>query len=326
MPAQRAAADDAPAPLDEADLIGHMEVIDASTELEDPSARKEEDVVQTYLDDMARKGRLVDDESVDTGVTSDGEVAAWDGDFAFDQVRVVTGTDQSTGDDVGVAIGLKTVEYDDGHTYGAVTGAEGLAMGGLTGAVNGEKKTYGCGTWTHSVGHKVTSCYEKWKVYEGSNTVDSWVYNRWGTAQARGDGLIHQYSVKELTLRSKPWSGTKSRVKVMSDYWPHDSSEVCPGSWASLGISVGPFSATLPQRCSTHDTFADGNTFELRTSWNGDADNTAGIDGAIALDTWAGETLVMADYFWADFSDEYNDIFGTYHIDHDKLWAYDSGW
>ena len=308
------------------DAMTSLETVDASQELVDPSASKDQATTRSYVDGMARRGRLVDDASVDVGVTSDGEVAAWDGDYAFDQVRIVSSTDSSTGRDLGVAIGVKTEDVDDGQSFGAVTTTPGLGMGGLTNFSNGSLKAGGCGTWTHTVGHQVTSCYEKWKVNEGSSTRDLWVYNRWGTAKARGDGIIHQYSVKELTLRSKPWSGTKSRVAGLRDYWPSTSSEVCPGGQPSLSFSVGAFSATMGQNCNHHDTFADANSFELQTSWKGQADSTVGTDGGIALETWAGETLVMADYFWATFADEYYDWLGTYHDDKDTLSAYDSGW
>ena len=324
LPAQSAVAEDSPA-QQAVEPVTSLETIDASQELVGPSAKRDRDVTRTYLDDMARRGRLVDGASVDVGVTADGDTAAWDGDYAFDQVRIVSAADSNTGRDLGVAIGVKTEDVDDGQPYGAVTTTPGLGMDGFTSYQNGSSKGHGCGTWTHEVGHQVTSCYEKWKVNEGSSTRDMWVYNRWGTAKARGDGYIHQYSIKELTLRSKPWSGTKSRVANLVD-WPSTSSEVCPGGQGSLTISAGAFSATMGQNCNQHDTFANANTFELQTTWEGDAPTTVGTDGAIALETWAGETLVMADYFWAKFADSYVDIFATQHVDYDYLYAYDSGW
>jgi hypothetical protein len=325
LPAQAAVADESPL-QPTVEPVTSLETIDASQELVDPSARRARDVTRKYLDDMARRGRLVDGESVDVGVTSDGDVAAWDGDYAFDQVRIVSARDRGTGRDLGVAIGMKTEDEDDGRSYEAATTTPGLGMGGFTNFQNGTRKGGGCGTWTHEVGHQVTSCYEKWKVNEGSSTRDMWVYNRWGTAKARGDGYIHQYSIKELTLRSKPWSGTKSRVANLVDYWPSTPGEVCPGGQASLSIGVGVFSAKMGQHCNHHDTFANANTFELQTTWTGNAPTTIGTDGAIALETWAGETLVMADYFWAKFVDSYADFFATQHVDYDYLFAYDSGW
>lgn len=323
MSAAPAAGAQTPSEGEAQKLVTRMESVPGSAFRQTGNTKAREDAAREFLNDSARQGRLLDRRSVRSAVSPAHGSVAWDGSEVIDEVRIVTATKPGSDEVAAQALGMKVGHGPEEAPYGAAQAAQGLGMSALSNVTNGGRQGGHCSTYTHSVGHKFTTCWEKWKLVESSETRDHWVYNRWGTAQARGDGFLHKYSVKELTLRSRPWSGTKSRVAALVDYWPSSPSGQCSNG-ASTTISYGIFSATLPfNSCSATNTFANANTFELESKWQGNAESTAGNNAAIALQTWAGQVLEMADYTWATFGDF--DTIGGYTTE-DNLWAYDAGW
>ncbi len=236
----------------------------------------------------------------------------------------MTAADPESNQDVAHAIGMKTGHGSDEVPYGATPAAQGLGMNTLQDVLGANAIQPGhCVTFHHNVGHKFTTCFQKFKLVEGSETRDTWAYNRYATAVPRGNGVLHKYSVKELTVRSRPWSGTKNRVTTLRNFWPNSPVTSC-NPLAEINVSLGAFSAKLPVRsCSGTTTFADGGTFELQSTYKGEAAGQLSVDALIALDTWAGQELVMADYTWATFGDFHTT--GGYY-EKDNLWAYDTGW
>lgn len=308
---------------DPSELVTRMESVPGSAFRQTGNAKARDNAAREFLNESARQGRLLDRRSVRSAVSPAHGSLAWDGNEIVDEVRIVTGTDPNSGEVGARALGMKVGHGPDDGAYGAANVAQGLGMSALSQVTNGDRRGGHCSTYTHEDGHKMTSCWEKWKLVESSTTRDNWVYNRWGTALARGDGFWHNYTVKELTLRSRPWSGTKGRVAALVDYWPSAPGQQC-AQGASVGIGVGVFSATLPfNSCDGTDTFANANTFELSSTWEGSNGTSAGNNAAIALQTWAGKELVMADYTWATFGDQHT---ASGAQETDNFWVYDTGW
>jgi hypothetical protein len=262
--------------------------------------------VQSFLDEQAADGRLVDRASVSALMSPDGKITA------VSETRsrlndIIIATNNADGVDGPMVLGASWEQADEeseaaATAYASIDSGAGLGANGLAKPKNGKKVGGTCSTVTaHS--HRLTQCYEKWKASDSSKTYDAWVYNRWGTATARGDGLLHVYNVKELTLRTRPWKGYRDRLASMTDYWPHSGSEVCRNQ-GSVTVNAGAFSATLPfGSCSQSTILENATAISMGMQWKGSAKSQVATDYAFAVNSWAGRTPIFADYGWAEFGD-----------------------
>lgn len=147
---------------------------------------------------------------------------------------------------------------------------------------------------------------------------DFWAYSRRGIA----DGASNAYHLRDLTIRSRPWGGTSSRIRNYIDRLPATGTSTCTSA-GSLSFSYGGFGVSLPVS-TCQNTQGVNNTsvpLEFGTDWSGSTASKVGVEAMVNIRSVEGQVPTMADYIWAEF-------YGcnTYYCNKDYIKWNDTGW
>lgn len=270
--------------------IGESEIREATTEGRSPRTIRR---VLDFLEEQARRGRNLDlDEIRSAAITTDaGEVQ-----IVWEQAVGVTAVGVSESEDAR-GLGVSLAETGEGESASAAP--PGMGMAAFNNVRNGTRVGGTC-TSVSANGNRATSCYEKWKLAP-SNGLDRWAYDRWGTGVPAGG-----WKPTEVTLRSRPWSGTLSRLRQFNDYWPRGGGNVCPGGNPVASIGYGGFSASIPiSQCQVTTVDPNASAFSMMSKWLSpsivSSTTAKSSDFAVILSTTQGQTLTMADYIWTSY-------------------------
>ncbi|GIE33971.1 hypothetical protein Ait01nite_070160 [Actinoplanes italicus] len=146
---------------------------------------------------------------------------------------------------------------------------------------------------------------------------DFWIYARRGEAQAKASG----HYLVDLTIRSRPWGGTRGNFKEMVDNAPSGTSTSCSDNGA-IGVGFAQAGVTIPRTtCSSISglgTVGDS-AYEFGADWGGDTRNQIGIEALGSFKVKEGYVPSFADYIWATFDP------GVFSSNKDVRWN-DTGW
>ncbi len=275
---------------------------------ESPEEKASSPSVAEYLAKESRRGNNLDLSMVRSSVLPDSTTVVWGVDSQVQAVGVVT-TDTDRG--------LGLITSDSGQTSATVPqGPPGMAMGAFNAVTNG---TYQNGTCTtaSSFGDTATSCFEKYKINNTTNNRWRWAYNRWGTGDPQGS----THKINEITIRSRPWSGTASDVAALNDYQPRSGGNICT-SGGEISVSYAGFGAKLPiDNCDQTDVSPNATAKSMMAQWTGSYTGIAKSAQFMMFLSTYNTDLTMADYIWTNFRYESN---GQYNY-HPTYWA-NTGW
>ncbi|MFI7586847.1 hypothetical protein ACIB24_07210 [Spongisporangium articulatum] len=271
-------------------------VVKASTDTADfvrgdKAVGRSKDRVKTFLDDEARRGRLVRTKDVTVVRTDlpDGAGQAMlvtKGEPAEVQFlsRPATSTEPAG---FGVVVG-GTDSDDVTSSTGGLPADAVVSSSGMTKRGGGCRTVWWDNPWSAN-DNKLVTCYEKWQAPGTRN----WVYNRWALADpAKGN-------ITDFTIRSRPWSGTEGRMDTLDNWAPKPSQSCNNGASATLGY--GGASVTVPYiYCSSKiEIYPDSNSNSMGTGWYGSTSDQLQIDFAMAARTYnSSQELTYADYAW----------------------------
>jgi hypothetical protein len=274
-------------------------------------------VTQDYLADQVARGRNLDIRRIRASDVGDAKVV-WDSGVDIDRIGVV---------DSGSTGGVGVIQHENGTGSAAPSLPPGMGMNAFYTVKGASFMSSDCITVTVN-GNRATSCYEKYRITETSSGVHSstenwYSYNRWGTGHPSSVNNIN-----EVTIRSRPWSGYKSRINGMPRYWPTSGGDICPGSSSSVTVGYGGFSATLPiDTCTQTDIDPDTSNFSMMSQWKytgalcpSAPKSARSAQFNIVLRTKEGLAPIMADYIWTAYY-----VHGLCPFKDVAAW-HDSGW
>lgn len=235
-----------------------------SKELEKAPAPASDSVEKDFLDSQARQGRLVDAGSVRSAKIRNHEFV-WEAGaqpksakYALSYSTEVKDSKKGAFDQV-VEMAFESEEQEVTKPGKPTPPTKGLGM--LSASYSGGTRlTSGCQTWTVD-SNKVTACYQKFKpTSDGSSTRDYYAYNRWATAEGKQISFGTDFQVVKIDIRSRPRAGYGSRIVGLTDYFPHDSSQLCnEGSSVNLGVGSLSLSVGLTN-CGDKSPIVDANS------------------------------------------------------------------
>ncbi|MFE9206917.1 hypothetical protein [Micromonospora sp. NPDC007230] len=193
------------------------------------------DRMDSYLDDQARDGRLVDDAIVRYGslpdpFREDEKVdIVWEGENSPE--KITYGERSQDGEKV---TGLG-VEFQPDETADAAEVAPSSGYNTAFNYSNMARRSNGCttswfkpGYWS-SWDHKIVSCYEKFQQTNGGSTGQKhWIYNRWALwTPAPVSYADERRYTTDMYVASRPWKTTASRVASLNKWIPPAMTESC---------------------------------------------------------------------------------------------------
>lgn len=202
--------------------------------------------VREYLDDQARRGRLLNEQDVHVASVANPLRPGRQVHFAWDGASTPRLLLQEAGDaDVGgMAVAATREEAGSGPASGRFgAGYDGAVAWNNMYLSNNECYFIYFDSYYSSLQHQLVSCFEKW-AQPGS---DHWVYNRWSLWTRADDGPTPYYArTKELTIRARPSKGVEWKVKKLNSWAPAGPSQSCQelgnisigGSYASISVPI----------------------------------------------------------------------------------------
>lgn len=287
--------------------------------------------VQSFLDEAAANGRLVDISRVRVATITDpaaGQIdLVWD-DLAEPQYLGITDKDgpvEGSGQ-----TGLGAVFAETVSSLPAVPDAGGFGYDygynpqGLYKYSNGCRTVYYNPRYSHTSDHWSTQCYEKYARSGATN----WVYNRWALWNRGKPGTGTYAWTIDFTIRSRPWKGQEFKVAALDGWTPASGNDNCTDK-IDVTLTAGPASLQIPiHRCSTTTVMPDATKRGMGMDWNGKTGSQLFEDFGMAIRANSTSTVpVMADYLWAEVQhcgSGQTDCYGAdpsqYLVDKDSGW------
>ena len=288
--------------------------------------RRMDDAENGFIARRAQLGRLLDTRQVEAFADTSTEViAVADASLVIDSINVGT-YENADGDVAGQGFGAEI--HEDTAAAPSVAASPVIGFAGSP-STNGyqlvSNKTLELkpkvGDWTQ----KVITDYWKYKLPDNKESPafsssyrsnsDFWAYARRGL----GDSADKPRLV-DLTIRSRPWGGTASRMRNVIDKAPTGTTTACTNT-GTIGFSYSGASVNIPyNNCSSvKGVTSTSSSLEFGADWDGNTTNPQTVEAIASVRTVAGQTPSWADYIWASFTN--NPAGGNV----DYKWT-DSGW
>jgi len=284
-----------------------------------------------YIDDAARLGRRLDTVQVSALADPTGSVVVTTAETdAVDGLDVVS-FESPGGAKVATGTGIQTHETGKASVrnsapivgFAGVPSTSGYVLvsnGGVTvnsvPIIGGTAQYLRSEYWKYQLPESLEAASFSSSYRSNSNF---FIYARRGIADARPNPRI----LVDLTVRSRAWDRTESRIKNAIDNAPVGSSNSCTDR-GMIGFYYGAAGVEIPlSNCqATHglSTLCQ-RRFEFGADWDGRTGSQQAVEAIQSIRSVAGQTPTWADYIWASFAID-PVAFGNYR---DAKWS-DPGW
>lgn len=279
--------------------------------------------VDRYLVQQARKGRMVDIQSLaaaEVKVEGEGTLTSIaPKDESVEEIAVVRVNEESG---IQWAVGVLIVQSAESPPIHSSSGYDGgINPSGMTLQWDTCRSLFWDASYSDSHDHYVYDCVEKWKI---SDT--AWVYNRYTLFDpANSDNWLERDEIVEATIRTRPWKGYESRATGGPyNYAPRPSS-TCTTYTATIGFNAASLDIPLVS-CNAKISVGPKSTdYSMTTDWSGRTTSQVSIDYAFRIAT--NGNPYYADYVWLEVQSCYDPIARvSWSAQKEKEKWVDAGW